>query len=36
MINSDRKGDEILPEFQKYLLDKKLVPGNKTSFLPTG
>lgn len=33
MINSDNKGGERLPEFQKYLLDKKLVTPSKTPFL---
>ncbi|TAL48560.1 hypothetical protein EPN87_00260 [archaeon] len=32
MINSDKKGSERLPEFQKYLIDKKLVAENKTSY----
>lgn len=32
MINSDKKGNERLPEFQKYLIDKKLVAESKTSF----
>ncbi len=32
MINFDKKGGERLPEFQKYLIDKKLVAENKTTF----
>jgi len=32
MINSDKKGNERLPEFQKYLIDKKLVAESKTSY----
>jgi integron integrase len=33
MINPAKKGHDTLPEFQKFLLDKKLVAANKTSFL---
>ncbi len=29
MINSDKKGSERLPEFQKHLIDKKLVAESK-------
>lgn len=32
MINSNQKGRDTLPEFQTYLLDKKLVAANKTTF----
>lgn len=32
MINFAKKGGERLPEFQKYLIDKKLVAENKTTF----
>lgn len=32
MVTSSEKGRDILPEFQKFLLDKKLTPENKTSF----
>lgn len=32
MITSSEKGRDLLPEFQKFLLDKKLTPENKTSF----
>lgn len=32
MINFVKKGGERLPEFQKYLIDKKLVAENKTTF----
>ena len=32
MINSDKKENERLPEFQKYLIDKKLVAESKTSY----
>lgn len=33
MITSTQKGHDMLPEFQKYLIDKKLVAANKTTFL---
>lgn len=32
MVNKSTKGSNILPEFQKYLLDKQLVPENRASF----
>ncbi len=32
MITSPQKGQDFLPEFHKFLLDKKLTPENKTSF----
>jgi len=32
MANSTQKGRNALPEFQKYLLDRKLVSENKTKF----
>lgn len=33
MINSRQKGHDTLPEFQQFLIDKKLVAANKTTFL---
>ncbi len=33
MINSIQKGHDTLPEFQKFMVDKKLVAANKTTFL---
>lgn len=32
MVTKTQKGQDFLPEFQKFLLDKKLTPENKTSF----
>lgn len=32
MDYSAKRGRDTLPEFQKYLLDKKLVPEAKVSF----
>ncbi len=32
MANSEYRGRDMLPEFQKFLLDKKLVTENKTTF----
>lgn len=33
MSNSGYSGRDILPEFQQFLLDKKLVAANKTTFI---
>ena len=32
MVTASHKGQDFLPEFQQFLLDKKLTPENKTSF----
>jgi hypothetical protein len=32
MINTPQRGQDLLPEFQKFLLEKKLTPENKASF----
>ncbi len=32
MINSMQKGRDTLPEFQKFMVDKKLVAASKTTF----
>src|SRR6266496_6856049 len=32
MISNSKKGLDLLPEFQKFLLDRKLTPENRTSF----
>jgi hypothetical protein len=34
--SSTSKTNEILPEFQKYLLEKKLVPEKNVFFTPCG
>lgn len=32
MVNTSQKMRDMLPEFQRYMLDRKLVPENKTTF----
>jgi len=35
MDYSAKRGRDTLPEFQKYLLERKLVPAKNASFLRT-